>query len=501
MRQQRFIRWACILTGGFLALTAARVAGAPFDLNHQAISDKIEDEMLMDPGVVSTRIDVVTTDGIVKLEGEVDNLLAKRRAARIAEAVKGVRSVVNRIKVRPPQDRTDAAIERDVETALASDPAADVYEIAVDVQDGVVKLSGTVDSSQERELARKVATGVRGVRGVDDDINVDYATDRPDAEIKREIEEALHWSVYVDDNLISVEVNDGKVELSGTVGSAAEHTTATSTAWVAGVTDVDNSDLSVKGWARDEKLRGSKYAVKSENEIRDAINDALLYDPRVVSLNVDVDVIGGTVTLRGEVDNLRAKRAAREVAMGTVGVSFVRNRLKVRPEGPPSDAEMESGLQTTFRRDPYVERQDITVSVINGVAYLYGTVDSTFDKDRAEDLASWTEGIVDVHNHLSVHDTSAYVYDPFVDNTVSKDELIDYERRAPSMTDAQIKNSIESEIWWSPFVGADDITVTVDDGIATLTGEVESWSERRSATENAYEGGATLVDNDLVVDY
>jgi osmotically-inducible protein OsmY len=41
----------------------------------------------------------------------------------------------------------------------------------------------------------------------------------------------------------------------------------------------------------------------------------------------------------------------------------------------------------------------------------------------------------------------------------------------------------------------------VTNGIATLTGTVGSWSERQAATKNAYDGGATLVSNDLTVDY
>ena len=45
------------------------------------------------------------------------------------------------------------------------------------------------------------------------------------------------------------------------------------------------------------------------------------------------------------------------------------------------------------------------------------------------------------------------------------------------------------------------VVVSVEDGTATLTGTVDTWYERRSATENAFEGGARAVDNDLRVDY
>jgi osmotically-inducible protein OsmY len=48
-------------------------------------------------------------------------------------------------------------------------------------------------------------------------------------------------------------------------------------------------------------------------------------------------------------------------------------------------------------------------------------------------------------------------------------------------------------------VDSDDVTVTVRDGKAILTGAVQSWSEFEAAEENAFEGGAVWVYNDLLV--
>ena len=66
-------------------------------------------------------------------------------------------------------------------------------------------------------------------------------------------------------------------------------------------------------------------------------------------------------------------------------------------------------------------------------------------------------------------------------------------------TDAAIKEDIEDELFWSPFVDLDEVNVKVDDGTATLTGDVDSLGEYEAATENALEGGAHKVDNDLVI--
>jgi osmotically-inducible protein OsmY len=74
-----------------------------------------------------------------------------------------------------------------------------------------------------------------------------------------------------------------------------------------------------------------------------------------------------------------------------------------------------------------------------------------------------------------------------------------YRPRYPVKSDRQIKENIQDELFWSPFVDADDVEVTVEDGRATLTGTVGSWSEYGAAQDNAYEGGAVTVDNNLVV--
>lgn len=483
-----------------LAAEDAAEQPAQRKMTDQAISDKVEDELLFDQGVVSAKVDVKTTDGVVMLSGEVSNILAMDRAARIAETVKGVRSVVNRIEVDPLTVRSAAELEQDIESALMADPATEQYEVEAIVENGTVTLLGTVDSYQEQELVKQVVKGVRGVTAIQDELEVVYKTERSDHEIETEIEQALRWDAYVDDQMINVTVSSGKVSLSGTVGSAAEKRMAKAAAWVAGVKSVDTDKLNVEMWARDEKLRGNKYAVDAGTDIESAVEEALLIDPRVEGFNADVEVAGSTVTLRGTVDNLKAKRAAERAARNTVGVTYVNNRLKVRLGASPGDGAVAENIRAALKRDPYIERFDITSTVVDGTAYLYGTVDSYFEKSRAEDLASGTRGVFDVENYLAVDYEMPQMYDPYIDDQyIDREEMVRYERRSPYKSDEQIEDAIEGELWWSPFVDENQVNVTVDDGIATLSGTVNSWSERRAATDNAYEGGATLVDNELIV--
>jgi osmotically-inducible protein OsmY len=494
--------------GTLLAFAVVLVAqpsltwGGSKNITDENICDAVDDCIFFDKATPFDGIDVACNEGIVTLTGTADNILAKQRATRLAETVKGVRSVVNRMTVRPSKGRSSTDIMRDVERALQTDPATDSYELTVLVTaDGHVTLTGRADSWQEKKLAEKVAAGVNGVTKITNNVMVDYKLTRPDHEIKPEIEKVLEWDVLVDQELIDVSVKDGKVKLVGTVGSAAEKRRAHYDAWIAGVREVDDAELKVRDWARDKDQRTTARVVKSEKEIRDAVNDANLYDPRVKSFNVNPKVSGTEVTLTGKVDNLKAKHAAAANARNTVGVSRIVNRLKVRPRSELADEKVEQAVRNALLRDPYVDRFEITVNVVDGTAYLSGVVDSYFEKAQAEDAASRVNGVVDVSNALAVTKTNwPVIYDPYVyDWHIYDYGWYDYAPSYIAKTDREIKEDIEEELWWSPFVDANEVTVDVDNGEATLTGTVDSWSECRAAAENALEGGAIAVDNNLIV--
>jgi osmotically-inducible protein OsmY len=446
-------------------------------IDDRDITMAVERELFGNAGVSYHFIDVNTDEGIVTLTGSVDNILAKDRATKIAETLRGVRSVVNRIKVKPII-RPDKEIRRDIERALLNDPATDSYEIKVKVRKALVTLTGTVESWQEKHLCTQVTKGVKGVKGVENEVAVAPKTVRPDTEIKPEIEQALRSDVWVDSAFIDVKVKDGAVTLSGSVGSAAEKSQAFEGAWVAGVKSVDSTKLEVKWWLRDEMRRGEEYVTKTDKEIEKAVKEAFFYDPRVFSFNPSVYVENGVVTLTGVVDNLRAKKAAEQDAKNTLGVWRVKNYLRVRPATLPSDAELEKAVKRALLLDPVVEKYQVNVSVVNGKVYLYGVVDSFYEQVRAENVASRVKGVVEVQNNLNVaSDWSS----------------------EPKKSDWEIRQDIRDELWWSPYVDSYEVTVTVEDGVATLTGTVDSWREWWAASNNAYDGGAVRVHNYLKV--
>jgi osmotically-inducible protein OsmY len=492
--------WSLVAIVALAVGVGTPAAAAP--ISDADITRAVEDEYMNDLTVPYDDINVVTVEGIVTLSGAVSHLAAKQRAAAIAEQVKGVRSVVNELTVEPAWQLSDGTIERDVIAALQYDPATESWEIGVDVSDGTVTLTGAVDSWTESQLAEQSAAQVKGVREVVNNIEVEYDATRSDSEIQAEVEQSLRWNVLVDDALIDVDVDDSVVTLTGTVGSAAEKLEAGADAWVTGVEAVNVDDLSVERWARDDDLRHDMSAEVTDVAIADAVDDALFYDPRVTAREIDITVSNGTVTLRGDVPTLRAKRAAAQDARNTVGVIDVDNRIRVRAVTPMTDMEVAEAVADAFERDPYVERYEIGVTVVDGVATLSGAVDTYFEKVRAENLASQALGVVRVSNHLDVEYTrDPLITDPYLDDFAIRDYTwYDYSPpRTVNELDAEIREDIRDELFWSPFVDSDAVTVTVDDGTAHLTGTVDSWGERSAATENAYEGGAVWVDNDLTV--
>jgi len=471
-----------------------------FELSDKEITAVVEDEFYLDPVVPLNDIDVQTTEGIVQLGGQVDNLLAKERAVRIAETVRGVRSVVDQILVEPFWKLTDRDVEKDAQEALLRDAATDSWEIVVEVEDKVATLTGSVDSLQEKKLAGTVVKGVKGVRGVENRIGVEYPEERSDTEILADVEEKLRWDVLVDHALVVVDVEDGVVKLSGTVGSAAEKRRACWDAWVNGMQSVSTDGLQVKYWERDERLRKEKYVQRDDPEVEQAIDDALFYDPRVLAGSVEADVDNGFVVLRGEVDNLAAKRAAGQDARNTVGVVSVKNRLRVRFTEPEAE-EIAERIRAAFGRDPFVERYKIDVEFTDGTARLTGRVDSYFEKGRADDLASRIYGVKEVDNDLVVdEDAGPLVYSPFL---LPLDPhaytWYGFKPRRTQGKDARIRDKIEKEIWWSPYLDVDNVCIEVVEGVATLTGEVKTPLSKIEATEEALEGGAVWVENDLRV--
>jgi len=461
-----------------------------------AITDVINDHLADHPDVSAHLIDVSTADGIVTLSGSTDNILAKDKAEEIVSVVKGVKGVINLIKVKVDPVE-DYELEEKINKALYYGPVTRPRKIDVEVNDGNVTLEGVVNSWQQRKSAEDVVKSLKGVVTVDNNLRFKYDEDRDVNEMKADIIGLIHDDVRIDGELIEVQVFDHTAKLIGTIGSLAEKTLAVSHAWVTGIDSVSAEELTISEWARNPEMRTDKYVDRSDEEIKEAITRAFKYDYRINERRLDINVENGRVTLRGEVYDLVSKMAAGEDARDIVGVWDVINRIKVRPVEIPDNKALADNVRVALNDYPFIEKYDLRVNVYNGKAYLYGNVSSRADKNKASEITSKVPGIVDVQNNIEVISGGVY---PYTYGYYSPDIEIMKEPEIKK-SDARIKADIQKELWWSPFVNEDDIQIEVDKGAVTLSGRVDTETEKKHAEINAMEGGAFTVENNIIVNY
>jgi osmotically-inducible protein OsmY len=148
-------------------------------------------------------------------------------------------------------------------------------------------------------------------------------------------------------------------------------------------------------------------------------------------------------------------------------------------DGVLTDSELRRRIQSNLAMSPFVDGEDVQISVDNRVATLSGTVEDRSAMIDAVELA-YDAGARKVRNKLS---QSGRDDRPWAD-----------------MGDSELKEEIRDELDSSPFVNAEQISVSVRNGVATLSGGVENKGEIADAVENAYEAGAKRVKSRLWVD-
>jgi osmotically-inducible protein OsmY len=216
--------------------------------------------------------------------------------------------------------RSDTDIQKDIVEELKWEPSLRSDDIAVGVRDGVVTLAGFADSYVDRWKAEQVASKVKGVKAIANDIEVKLpsSSTRPDPDIARAALDALRWNISVPHDRIKVKVEKGWVTLEGDVDwyyqkEAAER----SVRYLTGVRGVSNLMT----------LRARPVPADIKQKIKDALQRGAEFDAEHITVEMD----GSKVILRGTVRSFAEMQDAERAARNAPGVTEVENRLTVEP--------------------------------------------------------------------------------------------------------------------------------------------------------------------------
>jgi osmotically-inducible protein OsmY len=223
--------------------------------------------------------------------------------------------------MRATVSKTDAEIHKDVISELTWDPRVEETEVGVEVDQGVVTLTGTVGSWAKRRAAEDAAHRVFGVLDVANDVSVKVPGGlvRTDTEIAQSVRLALKWDAMVPDETIESTVANGEVTLTGVVQRWSQRE------------DAERAVRNLVGVRRIVNRITIARSKANEHEIRRAIEGALGRRAQREAKRIDVDVALDTVTVSGTVDTWREHEAVLASARYTPGVREVVDRLRVNP--------------------------------------------------------------------------------------------------------------------------------------------------------------------------
>ena len=254
-----------------------------------------------------------------------------------------------------------------------------------------------------------------------------------DARREAQIWTSFAFNPHLKASDISVEVRGDRAYLTGTVDEATDKTLAGQIAQgVGGIATVENKLVVDENWtpkARDPNDTDRDFATTVEDAtITASVKSKLLWNDHTDGLEIDVDTVGGRVTLTGTADTAEAKQIATRLARNTAGVTGVDNRLTLDTNrvgeavGEPDDdaddddqavaandadpdtaptADVTDGwittkVKSTLLLSRWVDGTDIDVDTKDGAVTLTGVAESQAEHDLAVELARDIKGVKSV---------------------------------------------------------------------------------------------------------
>ncbi|MEO6302592.1 MAG: BON domain-containing protein [Bacteroidia bacterium] len=218
--------------------------------------------------------------------------------------------------------KNNETLQREVLDAIKWEPLLNAAEIGVTAKDGVITLTGVVDSYSKKSEAEDAAKNVAGVKAVVEKLEIKFSSSfgkKDDNEIATEVLNAFKWNWSVPNDKIKVKVEKGWVTLEGELPWNYQREAAKNA--------VKNL-LGVTGVTSNVTIKSESHDAIEKKEIEDAIARSWSVNDR----NIHVSVSGTKVTLTGTVNSWYQKDEAGRIAWNAPGVWNVDNELKVEYE-------------------------------------------------------------------------------------------------------------------------------------------------------------------------
>ena len=213
--------------------------------------------------------------------------------------------------------KNNQELQKDVQNAIKWEPLLSAAEIGVTVKDGVVSLTGVVDSYAKKMEAENAAKKVVGVKALVEKIEVKFPSSwsKTDAEIAHEVLTSLKNNWLVANDKIKIKVEDGWVTLEGELSWNYQREAAKNAVdYLSGVKGIVNKIV----------IRSESNDLIEKKDVQSALRRSSIDDSEI-----NVSVSGTTVLLSGKVNSWYQKEEAGRIAWKVSGIWHVKNELAV----------------------------------------------------------------------------------------------------------------------------------------------------------------------------